>query len=92
MITTIGWIGSVCLAFSGAPQAYKCLRQGHADGLSIYMLSLWFVGEVCYIVATIGEFGIVPWMLFNYIMNLICVSVILWFWFRPRKKHAKVSL
>lgn len=83
----IGWIGSLCLAFSGVPQAYKCYCQGHSRGLSLPTLSLWFAGEICYIVATIGEFGLVAWLLFNYFMNLFCVSVMLWYWFRPRENY-----
>ena len=83
----IGWIGSVCLAFSGMPQAYKCWRQGHARGLSFPTLSLWFIGEVCYVIATIGEFGMVAWLLFNYILNLVCISVMLWYWFQPRREN-----
>lgn len=83
----IGWIGSVCLAFSGMPQAYKCYCQGHARGLSLLMLSLWFTGEVCYVIATISEFGMVAWLLFNYILNLVCISIILWYCFRPVARH-----
>jgi uncharacterized protein with PQ loop repeat len=87
----IGWIGSICLAFSGAPQAYKCYCQGHARGLSLPTLSLWFIGEVCYVVATIDEFGMVAWLLFNYILNLICISVMLRYWFLPRERHEEAS-
>jgi len=83
MITTIGWIGSLCLAFSGMPQAYQCWRQGHSRGLSAPTLFLWLVGEVCFVVATIGEFGMVPWLLVNYVLNIVCVSVMLRYWFRP---------
>ena len=83
MITTIGWIGSLCLAFSGVPQAFRCYCQGHAKGLSIWTLSLWFVGEICYVIATIGEFGAVPWLLTNYILNIICITVMLKYWIRP---------
>jgi uncharacterized protein with PQ loop repeat len=84
MITTIGWIGSICLAFSAMPQAWQCYCQGHARGLSILTLCLWLVGEVCYIVATIGEFGMVPWLLTNYVMNLVFLSVILRYWICPK--------
>lgn len=84
MITTIGWIGSLCLACSGMPQALQCWRQGHASGLSILTLCLWLVGEVCFVVATIGALGMVPWLLVNYVLNIICVSVMLWYWFLPR--------
>jgi uncharacterized protein with PQ loop repeat len=84
MITAIGWLGTILLSFSGAPQAFKCWRQGHARGLSICTLQMWFWGEVCYVIATIGEFGLVPWLLTNYVLNLFFIGVILRYWFLPR--------
>ena len=92
MIMTIGWIGSLFLALSGMPQAFQCWRQGHARGLSLPTLLLWFIGEVCYVIATIGEFGMVAWLLTNYILNLMCISVMLKYWFYPRVKNEKVNL
>ena len=82
----VGWIGSLCLSFSGMPQAFKCWKQGHARGLSICTLSLWFGGEVCYVIATIGQFGLVWWLLTNYLFNLFFISVMLWYWFFPIKE------
>lgn len=78
----IGWVGTICLALCGVPQAVACWRQGHARGLNTAMLILWFVGEVCYLVATVGEFGCVPWLLTNYGMNLLCLATILFYKWR----------
>lgn len=83
MISTIGWIGTLLLSFSGMPQAYQCYRQGHARGLSILTLMMWFTGEICYVVATIGEFGLVWWLLTNYILNILFISMMLRYWFFP---------
>jgi len=83
MITTIGWIGSLLLSFSGMPQAFQCWKQGHARGLSIWTLSMWFTGEVCFVIATLGELGWVPWLLTNYLLNLLFISVMLRYWFFP---------
>jgi len=80
----VGWIGSICFAMCGVPQAYKCIRQGHADGLSPWFLLLWFVGEICYVGAVLLQFGWVGWMMFNYVLNIVCIVVIGVYYFRPK--------
>ena len=77
MITLLGWIGSLCFAAAGIPQGCQCIRQGHANGVSLLMLILWLIGEVCYVVAVLAEFGWVWWLLANYLTNLVVISVIL---------------
>lgn len=80
----IGWIGSICFAMCGIPQVLKCIRHGNADGLSSFFLFLWFVGEICYVIAILKEFGWVPWLLTNYSMNLVCLVWIIRYKFWPR--------
>jgi uncharacterized protein with PQ loop repeat len=75
----IGWIGSICLACCGVPQAVKCIKLGGCRDTSLLFLLLWLIGEVLYIVAVIQEFGYVLWQLSNYAVNIICVSVILYY-------------
>lgn len=77
MSTVLGWIGSVCFALCGAPQALKCIQQGHAHGLSPWFVGLWFGGEICYVVAVLMKFGWVSWMMTNYILNIMWVLVML---------------
>ena len=89
MCNLIGWMGSICFAFCGAPQAIKCIQQKHAKGVSGLFLSLWLMGEVCYIIAVLTEFGFVIWMMFNYLLNLIWISVIFYYW---RKNATKQNL
>jgi len=79
----IGWIGSVCFALCGFPQALKCHKEGHARGLSCLGLLLWLSGEVCYIISVWSLFGWVGWMMFNYLMNAACILVMLRYKFRP---------
>lgn len=79
----IGWIGSVCFALGGIPQALKCYKEGHARGLSCAGLLLWLAGEICYIISVLSLFGWVAWMMFNYITSTICLVVMLWYKFRP---------
>lgn len=73
----LGWLGAIALALCGLPQAIRCVRQGHAEGLSPLMVASWFIGEVCLIVATLGELGWVWWLLFNYGANILCLLVII---------------
>ena len=48
-------------------------------------LWLWFVGEICYIVGVISQFGFVAWMLTNYIFNLVLVSIMIRYWMFPKR-------
>lgn len=79
MSTLLGWIGSICFATCGIPQVVQCWRQGHARGVSSGLLWLWLGGEVFYTWATLLEFGPVWWMLFNYLLNGICIFILLWY-------------
>ncbi len=88
MNNVLGWIGSICFALCGLPQAIKCVRQGNTQGLSTLFLTLWSVGSVCYIMAVWTEFGWVPWMMMNYIMNLIWLVTIFRYRLWPRGEEA----
>jgi hypothetical protein len=80
-----GWLGSMCFAACGFPQAWQCIKQGNSHGLSPWMLGFWLGGEFCYIVASLLQFGWVGWLMFNYILNVPCVLLMLWYYFRPRR-------
>lgn len=84
MGTLLGWIGSICFAICGAPQAFKCVLDGHGRGLSRLFLSLWLGGELCYVAAVWMEFGWVSWMMVNYILNIVWILVILKYMVWPR--------
>ena len=55
----------------------QCWRQGHARGVSGGLLWLWLGGEVFYTAATLLEFGVVSWLLFNYATNTLCILILL---------------
>lgn len=78
-MSVFGWLGAICFAFCVIPQAWKCHREGHARGLSWLFLSLWFLGEVCLIIATLTELGFISWLMFNYITNLFFLLIILYY-------------
>lgn len=82
MIEYAGWIGSICLAVCGIPQAIECYRTGKADGLSHGFLWLWFSGTVLTF-AYIVESGSLP-LLANYSTNLIVIITMIRYKYFPR--------
>ena len=80
----IGWIGTVCFAMCGAPQAWQCMRQGHTRGLSTSYLLLWLTGDVSYVISVWGQLGFVIWMMTNYLLNLLWLAIIFYYVIRPR--------
>lgn len=82
MIEIIGWIGSFMLAVCGFPQAWLSWKQGHSNGVSSGLLWLWGGGEILtlgYVIALNSA----P-LTFNYVCNLISISIIVWYKVRPR--------
>ena len=85
MANFIGWLGSICFALCGLPEAVHCIKQGNAKGISLLFLLLWLGGEICYIISIAMQFGWVGWLMFNYFGNTIFVLIILWYYLFPRK-------
>lgn len=83
MIDIIGWIGAVCFALCAVPQMVTTIRLGNAEGISGLFLLLWTSGEVAMIIYVLGS-SADPILLFNYLFNLICLSVIIKYKVRPR--------
>jgi len=75
----LGWAGSIGFATCCFPQVIQCVKQGHAHGISLSFLLLWLMGEVCCIPASIMEAGPIWWLLTNYVINLLCLLVILFY-------------
>jgi uncharacterized protein with PQ loop repeat len=71
----IGWIGSVCLALCGIPQAVKTIQTRSAGDISIMFLLLWLIGEVLTLVYIVPK---LDWpLLFNYSVNIIVIAIVL---------------
>lgn len=83
----IGWISAVCLAICGAPQAWKCYRQGHSRGLSKQFIFLWFQGEVFGLIYCCSLKSI-P-LITNYLLNTLFLLVMIryMFWERNEKER-----
>ena len=80
---TIGWIGSILLAFCGLPQAIESYKTKNSDGLTWGFLLMWGVGELFTI------FYIIPkwhWpLIFNYTANIIFIGIILYYKIKPKR-------
>jgi len=86
---TIGWIGSIAFALCGLPQAWECFKNGNARGINPYFIGLWLIGEICYVVSVLLKFGWVHWMMFNYAVNIVSITVITFYLVRDRKSVGK---
>lgn len=80
----IGWIGSVLLAFCALPQAIKTYRDGHAEGLSLSFIAMWFFGEVLTLIY-IYPAAQIP-LIANYTANILIMLVIIKYKFFPTNK------
>jgi uncharacterized protein with PQ loop repeat len=81
-IETIGWIGSLCFALCGLPQAIQSFRTKSSEGINSGMLALWTLGEVLtlvYITLTTVQWPLIA----NYVFNLACLTVIIYYKRRP---------
>jgi MtN3 and saliva related transmembrane protein len=80
---TIGWIGSVLLAFCGLPQAIESWRTKNSDGLTWSFLLMWGVGEIFTIIYILPKWH---WpLIFNYTANIIFISIILYYKIKPKR-------
>ncbi len=86
MADIIGWIGSVAFALCGIPQARECFRNKSAKGINPLFITLWLMGEVCYVVSVLMKFGWVNWMMFNYMANILSIFVIIFYLIRDMRK------
>ncbi len=82
----IGWVGSVAFAICGIPQAWECIRNKSARGISPLFIALWLLGEICYIISVLMKFGWVSWMMFNYLCNIVSISVIVYYLLKDKKR------
>lgn len=86
----VGWIGAILFSFCAVPQAYTSWKQKHSDGLSWYFLSMWFFGEVLTLIYVFPTF---QWpLIFNYLFNMACLLVILWYRFFDEKETLSEQL
>ena len=88
----LGWAGAGVFAFCAVPQVVQTLKEGHARNLNSLFLWMWFWGAVLCAAGSILDVGVVPWLLFNYSMNLLCVVILLKYKLFPRRHSLEVAM
>jgi len=80
----LGWLGSICLAICGAPQAWMSYKDKHSHGISWAFLLLWAFGEL-FALAYVYDKLDAP-LLLNYSINVLIIGLILYFKINPKKQ------
>jgi uncharacterized protein with PQ loop repeat len=84
MINILGVIASIILISSCIPQVAKSITDGHSDGLSWGLLSLWFLGLVLmglYVALSTSSLILIG----NCLVQLALVSVLIYYKINPRR-------
>jgi len=82
LFAILGWLGSICLAICGVPQAWMSYKEKHSHGISWAFLLLWAFGEV-FALAYVYDKLDLP-LLLNYSVNILILAVILYFKVSPK--------
>lgn len=80
----LGWIGAICFALCGSPQALKSYKDGHSNGLDCKFLLMWTVGEVFTLIAVVKDAPL-KYLIYNYAANLIFLVIMWKYKIWPRK-------
>jgi uncharacterized protein with PQ loop repeat len=84
LFSILGWLGSVCLAICGVPQAIQSFKDKHSHGISWGFLLLWTFGEI-FALAYVYDKLDLP-LLVNYGSNILIVSIMLYYKVYPKTK------
>ena len=76
MLLLFGWIGAALLAICGAPLAIQAIRQKDIDTNIVFLLS-WYFGEIITLVYVFLQYGFEWPLLFNYGLNIIFITRVL---------------
>ena len=84
MTQLFGWISSIAFGICAIPQAMMSYKDGHSNGMSNGLLTLWMIGETTGLMYAVG-LNELPLML-NYGANALFVGVVMHYKFFPRNK------
>jgi uncharacterized protein with PQ loop repeat len=84
MIETLGYSGAILLAICALPQMIMSIIDGHANGVSHLFLLSWYIGEILMLVFCLETIGFGGPLVYNYIANVIMLSVIVKYKYIPR--------
>lgn len=79
----IGYISAVFLAICGLPTMLISIKRGNSDHIDPYLLTLWYVGEICGSVYAI-HLESLP-LILNYMTNTLFLTIIVIYKIYPRK-------
>lgn len=88
-MSSIGWIGSLLLAFCGAPSAWSAFRRKRSH-VPWNLLIPWGLGEILVFIYTAGKLGWDP-LLVNYAANLLFIGIISYYKVKFLKKRSSAS-
>ncbi len=80
----LGWLGSICLAICGLPQAWMSYKDKNSDGISWGFVLLWAFGEALALAYVYDKLDL-P-LILNYLTNILIVGVILYYKINPMRK------
>ena len=80
---SLGWLGSILLAFCGLPQALESIKTKSSEGLTWGFIGMWFIGEIMTFIYILPKLDL-P-LLFNYTANIIFLSIIIYYKLAPKK-------
>lgn len=83
----LAWSGAICFALCAVPQVVQTIRDGHAKGLAPSFLAMWFYGEIVMITYTLPRWETNQQVMANYLLNFICLCVMIYYKIWPRKKN-----
>lgn len=81
----LGWLGSICLAICGIPQAWQSIKDKHSHGISWGFVLLWAFGEI-FALAYVYDKLDLP-LLLNYATNILILAVILFYKIKPQTEN-----
>lgn len=82
------WLGSFLLGICALPQSWKSMKDKETVGVSPYFLWIWLLGEAFTFIYVLFERFSVP-LLINYVLNILFISVILWYYYFPKELDNK---
>jgi hypothetical protein len=80
---TIAWIGSILLATCAFPELLRTLKTRQCT-LSWGFLLMWFFGEIFVFIPVVAK-NLGLFLVFNYGLNILMISVLLYFKLFPKK-------
>jgi hypothetical protein len=84
ILDTMGWLGGVMLACCALPETYLAWKQKYSH-LSWGMLFLWGGGEILILIPVCLKFA-EPFLIFNYLLNIILIGIICYYKHQGGKK------